>query len=90
MRECLAAVEACAVHLHSFIASFPGPAQLSIACSTEKRGEPDTVDFTSLRMSMSVKHKRVECYRSRTIYKVHACTCTNIRTLTRSRHAHSK
>jgi len=22
------------------VASFPGPAQLSVACSTEKRGEP--------------------------------------------------
>ena len=29
------------------IASFPGPAQLSVACSTEKRGEPGIFSHVS-------------------------------------------
>ena len=29
------------------IASFPGPAQLSVPCSTEKRGEPGTFSHVS-------------------------------------------
>ena len=48
------------------IASFPGPAQLSIACSTEKRGEPGIFshvsDVTTDEKLMNVgglKHKGV-------------------------------
>ena len=32
---------------HSPLASFPGPAQLSVACSTEKRGEPGIFSHVS-------------------------------------------
>ena len=31
-----------------FIASFPSPAQLSVACSTEKRGEPGIFSHGSM------------------------------------------
>ena len=30
------------------LASFPGPAQLSVACSTEKRGEPGIFSHVSM------------------------------------------
>jgi len=31
------------------VASFPGPAQLSVACSTEKQGEPGIFSHVSMK-----------------------------------------
>ena len=35
-------------HMRAWVASFPGTAQLSVACSTEKRGEPGIFSHVSM------------------------------------------
>ena len=46
------------VRIQGMVASFPGPAQLSVACSTEKRGEPGifshVIDVTTYEKLMNV------------------------------------
>ena len=39
------------VEVHMYLASFPDPAQLSVACSTEKRGEPGNFSHVSMTQS---------------------------------------
>ena len=41
------ATKLCSSHDSAPLASFPGPAQLSVACSTEKRGEPGIFSHVS-------------------------------------------
>ena len=46
------------VRIQGMVASFPGPAHLSVACSTEKRGEPGifshVIDVTTYEKLMNV------------------------------------
>ena len=53
------------VYQESILASFPGPAQLSVACSTEKRGEPGIFshvsDVTTSKKLMNVGGLKHNC-----------------------------